>query len=103
MISTKDIESCLISLYKTVYNHDIDTRVIKYCIATETVLTSELYTKLKDHYANDGSYTDFLQTIDMLEKHYEADSSADADTNADTIASVFAAMSQNNVINNTDE
>ena len=103
MISTKDIESCLISLYKTVYNHDIDTRVIKYCIATETVLTSEVYAKLKEHYANDGSYTDFLQTIAMLEKHYEADSSADANTNADTIASVFAAMSQNNVINNTDE
>lgn len=103
MISTKDIESCLISLYKTVYNHDIDTRVIKYCIATGTVLTSELYTKLKEHYANDGSYTEFLQTIDMLEKHYEADSNDNGSTNADTIASVFAAMSQNNIIPDTNE
>ena len=103
MISTKDIESCLISLYKTVYNHDIDTRVIKYCIATETVLTSELYTKLKEHYANDGSYTEFLQTIDMLEKHYDADSNASVNTNTDTIASVFAAMSQNNVIPDANE
>ena len=101
MISTKDIESCLISLYKTVYNHDIDTRVIKYCIATETVLTSELYTKLKEHYANDGSYTEFLQTIDMLEKHYEADSNVN--TNTDTIASIFAAMNSNNIIPDTNE
>ena len=103
MISTKDIESCLISLYKTVYNHDIDTRVIKYCIATETVLTSEVYAKLKEHYANDGSYTDFLQTIAMLEKHYENDSNADTNTDTNTIASVFATMNQNNVIPSTDE
>ena len=103
MISTKDIESCLISLYKSVYNHDIDTRVIKYCIATETVLTSELYAKLKEHYANDGSYTELLQTIDMLEKHYEADSNADVNTNTDTIASIFAAMNSNNIIPSTDE
>ena len=85
------------------YNHDIDVRVIKYCIATETVLTSELYTKLKEHYANDGSYTDFLQTIAMLEKHYEADSNADVNTNTDTIASIFAAMNSNNIIPSTDE
>ena len=103
MISTKDIESCLISLYKTVYNHDIDTRVIKYCIATETVLTSELYTKLKEHYANDGSYTEFLQTIDMLEKHYEADSTVNTNTDTNTIASIFAAMNSNNSIPDTNE
>jgi inosine-uridine nucleoside N-ribohydrolase len=103
MISTKDIESCLISLYKTVYNHDIDTRVIKYCIATETVLTSEVYAKLKEHYANDGSYTEFLQTIAMLEKHYESDSNDNGSTSADALASMFAMMNQNNVINNTDE
>lgn len=103
MISTKDIESCLISLYKTTYNHDIDTRVIKYCIATETVLTSEVYTKLKEHYANDGSYTEFLQTIDMLEKHYEADSNDNGSTDTDTIASMFAMMNQNNIIPSTDE
>lgn len=103
MISTKDIESCLISLYKSVYNHDIDTRVIKYCIATETVLTSEVYTKLKEHYANDGSYTEFLQTIDMLEKHYEADNSADTNISTDTIASMFAAMNSNNIIPDTNE